>query len=119
MWLMLYLIYFCIGKGGNGIFANAQEDEVEGEETDEGAVEDEEGGSEVETEDETEDVAGEEEADVNKNVHKDADTMLLFTKPSIINTFESGSVELPAGKVKNYINIRTVEMLLILSSSFG
>ena len=38
--------------------------------------------------------------------------MLLFTKPSIINTFESGSVELPAGKVRTYINIRTVEMLL-------
>ena len=91
-----------IGKGGNGIFANAQEDEVEGEETDEGAVEDEEGGSEVETE-ETEDIAGEEEADVNKNVHKDADTMLLFTRPSIINTFESGSVELPAGKVRSCI----------------
>ena len=102
----------CIGKGGNGIFANAQEDEVEGEETDEGAVEDEEGGSEVETEDETEDVAGEEEADVNKNVHKDADTMLLFTKPSIINTFESGSVELPAGKVKNYINTTEVRLFI-------
>ena len=105
----------CTGKGGNGIFAKAQEDEVEGEETDEGAVEDEEGGSEVETEDETEDVGGEEEADANKNVHKDADTMLLFTKPSIINTFESGSVELPAGKVRIYINIRAVEMLLILT----
>ena len=44
--------------------------------------------------------------------------MLLFTKPSIINTFESGSVELPAGKVRTYINIRTVEMLLILTKFF-
>jgi len=107
--LLVLLILPCFiqildqGKGGNGIFAKAQEDEVEGEETDEGAVEDEEGGSEVETEDETEDVGGEEEADANKNVHKDADTMLLFTKPSIINTFESGSVELPAGKVVEFL----------------
>ena len=39
------------------------------------------------------------EEETNKNVHKDADTQLLFTKPSIISGFESGSVELPAGKV--------------------
>ena len=45
--------------------------------------------------------------------------MLLFTKPSIINTFESGSVELPAGKVRTYINIRTVEMLLTQIVPFG
>merc|ERR1711994_519351 len=63
-----------------------------------GAVEDEDGGSEVENE---EAVADEEET--NKNVHKDADTQLLFTKPSIISTFESGSVELPAGKVVEFL----------------
>ena len=84
-----------IGHGRSSLFVKAQEDEAEGEEGDEGAVEDEDGGSEVENE---EDAATEEE-DVNKNVHKDADTQLLFTKPSIISTFESGSVELPAGKV--------------------
>ena len=73
---------------------------MEGEETDDGTVEDEEGGSEVENEEQDEDASEEEsEGDSKKNVHKDADTYLLFTKPSIINQFESGSVELPAGKV--------------------
>ena len=83
------------GQGRSSLFVRAQEDEAEGEEGDEGAVEDEEGGSDVENE---EDAATDEE-ETNKNVHKDADTQLLFTKPSIISSFESGSVELPAGKV--------------------
>merc|ERR1719322_1679753 len=87
-----------IGHGRSSLFVRAQEDEAEGEETDDGAVEDEDGGSEVENE---EAVADEEET--NKNVHKDADTQLLFTKPSIISTFESGSVELPAGKVVEFL----------------
>merc|ERR1719322_1160811 len=87
-----------IGHGRSSLFVRAQEDEAEGEETDDGAVEDEDGGSEVENE---EAVADEEET--NKNVHKDADTQLLFTKPSIISGFESGSVELPAGKVVEFL----------------
>jgi len=91
-----------IGNGRNSLLVRAQEDEAEGEETDEGAVEDEEGGTEVEPE-EGEDASEETEPDVNKNVHKDADTQLLFTKPSIIHTFESGSVELPAGKVVEFL----------------
>ena len=49
----------------SSLFVRAQEDEAEGEETDDGAVEDEDGGSEVENE---EAVADEEET--NKNVHK-------------------------------------------------
>ena len=91
-----------IGHGRNSLLVRGQEDEAEGEETDEGAVEDEEGGSEVETEDGDE-ASEETEADVNKNVHKDADTQILFTKPSIISTMESGSIELPAGKVVEFL----------------
>ena len=87
------------GQGRSSLFVRAQEDEAEGEEGDEGAVEDEEGGSDVENE---EDAAADEE-ETNKNVHKDADTQLLFTKPSIISSFESGSVELPAGKVSKLL----------------
>merc|ERR1712223_2083607 len=75
-----------IGNGRSSLFVRAQEDEAE------------DGGSEVENE---EAVADEEET--NKNVHKDVDTKLLFTKPSIISTFESGSVELPAGKVVEFL----------------
>ena len=48
-------------------------------------------------------------------MHKDADTMLLFTRPSIINTFESGSVELPAGKVRACIDFWAVEIIPILT----
>ena len=99
-----FKIYFKItlnfpGQGRSSLFVRAQEDEAEGEEGDEGAVEDEEGGSDVENE---EDAAVDEE-ETNKNVHKDADTQLLFTKPSIISGFESGSVELPAGKVSKLL----------------
>lgn len=91
-----------IGHGRSSLIVRAQEDEAEGEEVDEGAVEDEDGGSEVETDEEGDDAA-EAEADVNKNVHKDAETMLLFTKPTIVHTFESGSIELPAGKVVEFL----------------
>ena len=95
--------FYFSGHGRSSLFVRAQEDEAEGEETDDGAVEDEDGGSEVENE---EAVADEEET--NKNVHKDADTQLLFTKPSIISTFESGSVELPAGKVNSKYEHRNI-----------
>lgn len=103
--LLVLLVLPCLiqiletGNGRSRFFVKAQEDEAEGEEADEGAVEDEDGGSEVENDEE----AATEEEDVNKNVHKDADTQLLFTKPSIISTFESGSVELPAGKVVEFL----------------
>lgn len=92
-----------IGNAKGGLLVRAQEDEAEGEEADEGAIEDEEGGSEVETEEEGEDAVEEGDSDDKKNVHKDADTMLLFTKPSFISQFESGSVELPAGKVVEFL----------------
>lgn len=102
------------GQGRSSLFVSAQEDEAEGEEGDEGAVEDEEGGSDVENE---EDAAADEE-ETNKNVHKDADTQLLFTKPSIISTFESGSVELPAGKVSK-LSIYWSNFLIVYDLCYG
>ena len=100
-------VFLFLGQGKSSLLVRAQEDEAEGEEADEGVVEDEEGGSEVENE--GDDASEEAEADDNKNVHKDADTQLLFTKPSIIHTFESGSVELPAGKVMiEYVVLHTI-----------
>jgi translocon-associated protein subunit alpha len=92
-----------IGHAKRGILVRAQEDEAEGEEVDDGAVEDEEGGSEVETEEEGEDAVEEGDGDDKKNVHKAADTMLLFTKPASLSQMESGSVELPAGKVVEFL----------------
>ena len=57
-----------IGHAKAGLLVRAQEDEVEGEETDDGAVEDEEGGSEVENEEQDEDASEEEsEGDSKKN----------------------------------------------------
>lgn len=71
-----------------GAYAAADEDEIE----DEGGVEDEDqpGGGKTE---ETVDDDGE-----KKNVHSDADTFLLFTKPK-----QKGSVELPAGQVVEFL----------------
>jgi translocon-associated protein subunit alpha len=94
---LIQVIHFGCNKGG--VLVHAQEDEAEGEEVDEGVVEDE--GSEVETE---EDAAEDEDADDDKkNVHKAAETMLLFTKPAINPTEAGGSVELPAGKVVEFL----------------
>jgi len=80
------------------MLAFAEEDEVEGE--DEGAVED-------ETEDQ-EEVEEEEDVEgmVKKDVHADAETSLLFTKPAAnpvnyapgINT-----IDLPAGKIVEFL----------------
>ena len=86
------------GQGKNGILVRAQEDEVEGEEAD-SEVEDEEGGTDAEVENEEESDDTTEDEDDKKNVHKDAETILLFTKPSSVGQFEGGGVELPAGKV--------------------
>ena len=71
---------------------------MEGEEADT-EVEDDEGGTDAEVENEESDDTTEQEEDDKKNVHKDAETILLFTKPSSVGQFEGGGVELPAGKV--------------------
>jgi translocon-associated protein subunit alpha len=93
-WLLILLlvtpaIIQMTSRGSSfGAYAAADEDEIE----DEGGVEDEDqpGGGKTE---ETVDDDGE-----KKNVHSDADTFLLFTKPK-----QKGSVELPAGQVVEFL----------------
>jgi len=78
------------------MLAFAEEDEVEGE--DEGAVEDD--GEEQEAEEEDEDVV------VKKNVHPDAETILLFTRPAANpSNYAAGvnTIELPAGKIVEFL----------------
>jgi translocon-associated protein subunit alpha len=71
------------------MFANAEEDEVE----DEGAADDDET---VEDEPLSED---DEDLGPEKNVSPDADTFLLFTRPTV----SGSSIELPAGKIVEFL----------------
>jgi len=95
MMLLVLPAVIQIAERGDKMFAFAEEDEVEGEE--EGVVEDE--GEEPEVEEE--EVGG-----TKKNVHPDAETTLLFTRPAANPAnYAPGvnAIELPAGKIVEFL----------------
>jgi len=100
VWMMMMLLVLPaviqIAERGDKMLAFADEDEVEGE--DEGAVEDETEDQDVEEEDV--------EGAANKNVHPDAETTLLFTKPAANPVNYSpgiNTIDLPAGKIVEFL----------------
>merc|ERR1719204_1990148 len=86
MMLLVLPAVIQIAERGDKMLAFAEEDEVDGEE------------QEAEEEDE--------EVVVKKNVHPDAETILLFTKPAANpSNYAAGvnTIELPAGKIVEFL----------------